>query len=88
MHVCIFVCISDANEGVWVWKFDGNDLFMDPDEPIRFRVENDVFLDVGPVQASVDQPTSPFTIYVRLQCLLAYFYLFLSGVVLLLTCAV
>ncbi|KAI8928449.1 RNA polymerase III subunit Rpc25-domain-containing protein [Entophlyctis helioformis] len=40
----------DSQEGVWVWKYDGNDLFMDREEPIRFRVENEAFVDVGPVK--------------------------------------
>ncbi|KAL2918837.1 DNA-directed RNA polymerase III complex subunit Rpc25 [Polyrhizophydium stewartii] len=41
---------SDNAEGVWVWKYDGNDLFMDREEPIRFRVEQETFVDVGPVK--------------------------------------
>ncbi|EGF81868.1 hypothetical protein BATDEDRAFT_86925 [Batrachochytrium dendrobatidis JAM81] len=40
----------DTNEGLWVWKYDENDLFMDREEPIRFRVENEAFVDVGPVK--------------------------------------
>ncbi|KAJ2078328.1 DNA-directed RNA polymerase III complex subunit Rpc25 [Coemansia sp. RSA 988] len=38
----------DGSEGVWVWRYEGNELFMDLEEPIRFRVLNTVFLDVSP----------------------------------------
>mmetsp|Transcript_6818 Transcript_6818/g.10688 ORF Transcript_6818/g.10688 Transcript_6818/m.10688 type:complete len:245 (-) Transcript_6818:682-1416(-) len=29
----------DSGENLWVWKFEGNDLYMDLDEEIRFRVK-------------------------------------------------
>jgi DNA-directed RNA polymerase III subunit RPC8 len=43
-------CVYDTEESVWVWKFDGNDLFMDVDEDIRFRVETLIFVDAEPVK--------------------------------------
>ncbi|KAG2485051.1 hypothetical protein HYH03_016149 [Edaphochlamys debaryana] len=30
----------DESERLWVWKFDGNDMYMDLQEPIRFRVQS------------------------------------------------
>jgi DNA-directed RNA polymerase III subunit RPC8 len=28
----------DESEGVWIWKYEGSDMFMDIGEEIRFRV--------------------------------------------------
>jgi DNA-directed RNA polymerase III subunit RPC8 len=39
----------DNEENVWIWKFQDNDLFMDLNEQIRFRVESDAFTDKYPV---------------------------------------
>lgn len=33
----------DESERLWVWKFDGNDMYMDLQEPIRFRVQSVTF---------------------------------------------
>eukprot|EP00898_Chlorokybus_atmophyticus_P007598 jgi/Chlat1/783/Chrsp104S01252 len=30
----------DIDEKLWVWKFDGNDMFMDLEEQVRFRVNS------------------------------------------------
>ncbi|KAJ1964365.1 DNA-directed RNA polymerase III complex subunit Rpc25 [Dipsacomyces acuminosporus] len=50
----------DATEGVWVWRFDGNELFMDLDELVRFRVLDLKFLDVNPPRPKVgDADTAP-----------------------------
>ncbi|KAJ1981542.1 DNA-directed RNA polymerase III complex subunit Rpc25 [Dimargaris cristalligena] len=38
----------DTQEQVWVWKYDGNDLFMDPGEIIRFRVVEELFIEAAP----------------------------------------
>ena len=59
----------NSDEGVWVWKYDGNDLFMDPEEEIRIRIENQVFVDIGPIKENVaeeaaNRATSPYTIIV------------------------
>ncbi|KAJ2661324.1 DNA-directed RNA polymerase III complex subunit Rpc25 [Coemansia sp. RSA 1200] len=43
----------NATEGVWVWRFEGNELFLDLDEPIRFRVLDSLFLDVSPPRPKV-----------------------------------
>ncbi|TPX56410.1 hypothetical protein PhCBS80983_g04543 [Powellomyces hirtus] len=40
----------DEEEKLWVWRYEGNDLYMDIDEPIRFRLEVEQFVDVGPVR--------------------------------------
>ncbi|ORX85363.1 hypothetical protein K493DRAFT_331631 [Basidiobolus meristosporus CBS 931.73] len=39
----------DQNEQVWVWRFDGNELFMDIDETIRLRVIDEMFVDATPI---------------------------------------
>ncbi|KAK9764442.1 DNA-directed RNA polymerase III complex subunit Rpc25, variant 2 [Basidiobolus ranarum] len=39
----------DQNEQVWVWRFDGNELFMDVDETIRLRVIDEMFVDATPI---------------------------------------
>ncbi|KAI8376304.1 DNA-directed RNA polymerase III subunit RPC8-like protein [Radiomyces spectabilis] len=38
----------DPAEQVWVWNYDGEKLFMDIDEPIRFRVLREFFTDTTP----------------------------------------
>ncbi|KAJ1794764.1 DNA-directed RNA polymerase III complex subunit Rpc25 [Coemansia sp. RSA 2399] len=43
----------NATEGVWVWRYEGNELFLDLDEPVRFRVLRSVFLDVSPPRPKV-----------------------------------
>ncbi|KAJ2843249.1 DNA-directed RNA polymerase III complex subunit Rpc25 [Coemansia brasiliensis] len=40
-------------EGVWVWRYEENELFMDLNEPIRFRVQEINFLDVSPPRPKV-----------------------------------
>lgn len=37
----------DPDEGVWVWKYDGNNFYIDKDELIRFKVESEIFHDLG-----------------------------------------
>ncbi|KAJ1946991.1 DNA-directed RNA polymerase III complex subunit Rpc25 [Kickxella alabastrina] len=43
----------DATEGVWVWRYDGNELYMDLEEEIRFSVVASEFLDVNPPRPKV-----------------------------------
>jgi len=38
----------NAEEQVWVWMYDENEMFMDIDEDIRFRVESEQFFDTSP----------------------------------------
>lgn len=40
----------NTEERLWVWNYDGNELFMDLDEKIRFRVLAETFAEVAPVQ--------------------------------------
>lgn len=40
----------NGSERLWVWNYDGNELFMDLDEPIRFRVLTQSFTESAPVQ--------------------------------------
>ncbi|RKP04274.1 hypothetical protein CXG81DRAFT_8398 [Caulochytrium protostelioides] len=59
-------CVYDQGEGVYVWKYEGEDLFLDRDEPIRFQVLMDDFVDVGPVAelhlAEGKELPAPYTI--------------------------
>lgn len=45
----------DQEEQLWVWEYSaeggGHDLFMDIDEEVRFRVLEEVFVDVSPSSA-------------------------------------
>ncbi|CAO3643794.1 unnamed protein product [Cunninghamella blakesleeana] len=38
----------DPAEQVWVWKYEGQKMYMDIDEPIRFRVLRETFTDTTP----------------------------------------
>ena len=40
--------LSDQDEQVWVWNYGPHKLYMDVDEEIRFRVQNEVFVDTMP----------------------------------------
>lgn len=40
----------DANERLWVWCYDGNDLYMDLEETVRFRVLGDAFAQIAPAK--------------------------------------
>lgn len=40
----------NPEERLWVWNYEGNELFMDLDEKIRFRVLAESFAEVAPVQ--------------------------------------
>lgn len=50
----------NADEQVWVWMYDENEMFMDLEETIRFRVESEQFFDtspsVRPKKEGVDTP--------------------------------
>jgi DNA-directed RNA polymerase III subunit RPC8 len=46
-------CRWDAHERVWVWSFDGNDMFVDPEEPIRIRILSEVFTETAPTPKEV-----------------------------------
>ncbi|KAI9500599.1 DNA-directed RNA polymerase III complex subunit Rpc25 [Coemansia spiralis] len=43
----------NSTEGVWVWRYEGSELFMDLDEPVRFRVLDSNFLDVSPPRPKI-----------------------------------
>lgn len=36
--------LFDDNEKLWMWKFDDNDMYMDLQEEVRFRVDSVKFL--------------------------------------------
>ena len=69
--------ISDEDEQLWVWEYateDGShDLFMDINEEIRFRVVDELFVDLSPAGPEMSGETkadelenkrSPYTITV------------------------
>ncbi|KAJ2883471.1 DNA-directed RNA polymerase III complex subunit Rpc25 [Coemansia aciculifera] len=43
----------NGTEGVWVWRYEGNELFMDLDEQVRFQVLDSAFLDVNPPRPKI-----------------------------------
>jgi len=67
---------SDSKEQVWVWQYNGHQLYMDVDEEIRFRVQEEIFVDTMPTTSpdsgaalaakpSAEQRHAPYTIHVR-----------------------
>ncbi|KAI9225995.1 MAG: DNA-directed RNA polymerase III subunit RPC8 isoform a [Piptocephalis tieghemiana] len=50
--------VFDAEEQVWIWKYGGNELFMDVGEPIRFRIVRESFKDASPTPAHRRRPSS------------------------------
>lgn len=71
----------NAEEQVWVWMYDENEMFMDIDEDIQFRVESEQFFDtspsVRPRKEGVDTPDlsansskqPPYSLIVCFSCL-------------------
>ena len=61
---------SNHEEQLFVWDFEGNELYMDLDEPIRFRVMDEAFVEAIPVSTAeeksrilgISQPTEADTI--------------------------
>lgn len=43
---------------MWIWKYGGNELFMDVGEPIRFRIVRESFKDASPTPAHRRRPSS------------------------------
>ncbi|CAO3677836.1 unnamed protein product [Rhizopus stolonifer] len=43
----------DLHEQIWVWHYEGQQMFMDLDEPIRIRVLSEEFKDTTPTRPSV-----------------------------------
>ncbi|KAJ2695248.1 DNA-directed RNA polymerase III complex subunit Rpc25 [Coemansia spiralis] len=48
----------DGAEGVWVWRYEGNELYIDLEEPIRFRVLETSFLEVSPPRPEIGEVDS------------------------------
>ncbi|KAJ1916271.1 DNA-directed RNA polymerase III complex subunit Rpc25, partial [Mycoemilia scoparia] len=51
--------VFDSNEGVWIWKLDGNDFYMDVDETIRVRVVDEAFIDANPPRQNPNNTAEP-----------------------------
>ncbi|KAI8577654.1 hypothetical protein K450DRAFT_251127 [Umbelopsis ramanniana AG] len=43
----------DAEERVWIWNYDGEKLYMDIEEQIRFQVLSEVFTDTTPTPTNI-----------------------------------
>lgn len=57
---CFFyIIISDPAEQVWVWNYEGEKMYMDIDEPIRFRVLRELFTDTTPTHHSTPGGSNP-----------------------------
>jgi DNA-directed RNA polymerase III subunit RPC8 len=59
----------NVTEGVWVWKIEAEEegdeateLFIDAGELIRFRVESESFVDVGPADAAAIDVKQPYSL--------------------------
>eukprot|EP00897_Mesotaenium_endlicherianum_P005428 jgi/Mesen1/4913/ME000246S04147 len=50
----------DEEERLWVWKFNENDMFMDLDEQVRFRVAQVKYPALPLEQEQQDKSTKPF----------------------------
>ncbi|CAO3579396.1 unnamed protein product [Absidia cylindrospora] len=49
----------DPAEQVWVWNYNGEKMYMDIDEPIRFRVLRELFTDTTPTHHSTTGGANP-----------------------------
>jgi len=77
----------NAEEQVWVWLYEENEMFMDLEEEIRFRVESEQFFDtspsVRPKKEGVEAPDltansakhAPYSITVSVVSHLFFFFL-------------
>jgi len=55
VHIEIDSSLSIASENVFVWKFEGNELFMDLEEDVRFRIVEESFVDANPLPPSEEK---------------------------------
>ena len=51
---------SDADKHEWVWEYQDNDLSMQVDDEIRFRVVEEVFVDTSPTNGKTATHTHTF----------------------------
>ncbi|GLG95570.1 hypothetical protein R5R35_013293 [Gryllus longicercus] len=58
-------CRYDEDEKVWIWEYESkdgkHDLFMDPGEPIRFRVTGNKFVETIPCDSKPEEQESSET---------------------------
>jgi DNA-directed RNA polymerase III subunit RPC8 len=47
------ISFSDPVEHVWFWNYEGNKLYLDIDERIRFQVLSEIFTDTTPTPANI-----------------------------------
>ena len=80
--------VFDKEEGLWIWKFQGNDLFMDLNEIIRIRIKKEVFVDLGPVKEDAEEEANavvrepPYKILASILRILSIGLLFILEIVL------
>ena len=85
---------SDQTEQVWIWEYeteDGcHDLYMDVKKEIRFRVVEEIFVDVSPSAPEASEAAekekrerearqSPYTILVGQMCVCLCLFVTLGG---------
>lgn len=56
----------DETEQAWIWEYDvgdgsKHDLFMDPGEPIRFKIISENFTEINPTGPEITDPNQPST---------------------------
>lgn len=77
LYVCIWCILSwssDQDEQLWAWIVDGNSLYLDLEEEVKFRVISETFTEVNPCLrkslaheeslAAISEKISPYSIIV------------------------
>lgn len=65
----------DVKENVWIWNNDGNDFYMDKNEVIRFRVEEEAFEDQLPVPPHLREEMAEVEIKPPYRLIVIYLFL-------------
>lgn len=65
------VRLSDISESLYIWEVDGQSLYFDNQETVRFRIEDEIWHDqipVGPQQKDETAiPTSPYQLIATME---------------------
>lgn len=51
-HECLLLFCSSPEERTWVWDYEGQPFHYDLDEPVRLRVESEIWFDITPERES------------------------------------
>lgn len=58
--------IWDSDEKTWIWKTPDSDLFLDVDEVVRIRIEEEEFVDITPgKKGEIQEGVSPYSLTVH-----------------------